>query len=295
MSLIDMEGGLGRVDGGLGLALEEPGFDITFEQQSHTRGLEGEALKLAERLCSEFGVSGVNVQINQSIPEHIGFGSKTQLFLAIAKGISQLYDIKKSNLELAKLVGRGGTSGIGVAAFDKGGFIVDGGHNSGKGFAPSSYSDAEPAPILARHDFPWWVVCAWPECQGAHGKMEKEIFERECPIQSFEVGEVSRIVLMKMLPALLEKDIDSFGSGINLLQKTGFKKVELGLNLKKIGPLLDFLQDNSPGAGMSSFGPVCYAVCESKSEANSLQKKVDSEFEYNTLATKANNSGAIIS
>lgn len=296
LGLIDMEGGLGRVDGGIGIALEEPGYEISFEKDSevnvsHMRNLQEEALKLAEMICSELRVEGVDIEIKKTIPEHVGFGSKTQLSLAIASGIYKVYDIHKPVLDIAKLVGRGGTSGIGVKAFEEGGFILDGGHSSDKGFAPSRFSDASPPPILARYDFPWWLVCAWPEGKGAHGEREMSIFEKNCPIPAEQVERVSRLILMKILPALVEKDIGEFGQGINMLQETGFKKIEIGLQDPEIWRLLEFMQKNSVGGGMSSFGPVCFGVCETMLEAQALEKKVK-EQGFNVIATKANNEGA---
>lgn len=280
------------MDGGIGVALEEPGFEIGFEKSSSVSGVEYDARRLAELLCSELGVGGVNIKIKKTIPEHVGFGSKTQLSLAIAAGVCKVYGIEKTTDELALMVGRGGTSGIGVAAFESGGFILDGGHLSEKGFTPSRFSKAEPAPVLARYDFPWWVVCAWPERKGAYGTVEKKIFKDHCPIPKGDVGEVSRIVLMKILPALVEKDLSEFGEGVDMLQKTGFKKIEVGLQDAKVAELLSFMQKNSAGGGMSSFGPVCFGVCENKSEAKSLESQVGAEFNVNTIVTRADNKGA---
>ena len=69
-------------------------------------------------------------------------------------------------LELAKIVGKGRTSGIGVESFENGGFIIDGGHRAMKnrGFVPSSASCATPPPIIARYDFPedWKIILVIP-------------------------------------------------------------------------------------------------------------------------------------
>jgi beta-ribofuranosylaminobenzene 5'-phosphate synthase len=292
LGLIDMEGGLGRVDGGVGIALDEPGFRIAFERAEGVICSEIPARKIAEKVCDALKVPGIRIGVKETIPEHVGFGSKTQLSLAIAAGILKAYDIYKPVVDIAKLVGRGGTSGIGVAAFENGGFIVDGGHSSDKGFAPSGFSDASPPPVLARYDFPWWLVCAWPDVKGAHGGVEKGVFDKHCPIPAAEVGEVSRIILMKMLPSLVGKDIDEFGKAVNLLQKVGFKKVEIGLKESEIGELLGYLRENSAGAGMSSFGPVCFGVCEREIDTMGLERGIKSEFGCNVIATKANNGGA---
>jgi beta-ribofuranosylaminobenzene 5'-phosphate synthase len=316
LGLIDMNGELGRVDGGIGIALENPGFEMGFEKRdeirisylgksvpSHIRSapqgcrdpaaslqvrvLQEEAQKMAEKVCPELNVGGIGIDIGKAIPEHVGFGSRTQLYLAIAAGICRVYGIEKNTEELGRIVGRGGTSGIGVAAFEKGGIIVDGGHPSEKGFSPSRFSEEGPAPVLARYDFPWWMVCAWPEREGVHGEREKSIFEEQCPIPAEEVGQVSRIILMKMLPALVEGDISGFGDGVNMLQETGFKKREISLQGDDVRGLLAFLKENSSGAGMSSFGPVCFGLCESEKEALELEKKVRGKFDFKTVTTKA--------
>ncbi len=304
LSLIDLEGGLGRVDGGVGISLQEPDFKIRFRKDSKIRISHGsseeqdlpahmrDAKKIARKVCSKLGVEGIRAEIESGIPEHVGLGSKTQLYLAIASGICKTYGIKKSVRELAGLVGRGGTSGIGVAAFEKGGFIVDGGHFSKKGFKPSRFSKAPVPPVLVREEFPWNVVCAWPDEKGAHGEKEKMVFQRYCPLPNEEVEKVSRIVLMMLLPAMAEKSLDGFGQGINMLQKAGFKKVEISIQSDEVRQLISFLQNNSAGGGMSSFGPVCFGLCETESEAKTLGESVKGEFGFNVVVTKANNRGA---
>jgi len=287
-----MHGGLGRVDGGIGIGLEEPCFEMGFEKSDIVKGVEGDAKKLAEKVCRELDFPGIEIKIRRAIPDHIGFGSKTQLYLAIASGVCRAYNVKKQSDSIARMVGRGGTSGIGVAVFDRGGFVLDGGHPAKKGFVPSRGSNSPPAPILMRYDFPWWFVCAWPDKKGAHGEAELKIFERNCPIPSAEAAKTARIVLMKILPAMAESDIKAFGEGVNMLQESGFKRIEVDLQRKEIGGLLAFLQKESAGGGMSSFGPVCFGICETEAEAKSLEKKVKSGFNVNTIVTKANNRGA---
>jgi beta-ribofuranosylaminobenzene 5'-phosphate synthase len=128
--------------------------------------------------------------------------------------------------------------------------------------------------------------------KGAYGAREEEIFRKKCPILADDVEKVSRVIVVKILPAIVEKNITEFGEGINMLQNLGFKGIEVGLQRKTIGSLLDFMQENSAGAGMSSFGPVCYGICESKTEADSLAEDIKTDFCFNVISTKANNSGA---
>lgn len=293
MGLIDMNGGLGRVDGGIGISLEEPCYQMSFDKSSEIEGLLGGAEEIAQKVCQEIGADGISVKIKHAIPKHVGFGSKTQLFLGIAAGIYKTYGIQKPIEAIAEIVGRGGTSGIGVAAFDRGGLIVDCGHPAQKGFKPSSCSKESPPRVLIRQDFPWHFVCAWPDSLGVYGTAEADVFERYCPIPSTEVDRLSRIILVKLLPAMMEKDIASFGKAVNLMQEVGFKRYELALKKDDVGDLLAYLQKETHGAGMSSFGPVCYGVCEREIDAESIAKDLKDRFESNVLVTKANNMGAI--
>src|SRR5690606_8601338 len=99
---------------------------------------------------------GYHFKVREIFPSHSGLGSGTQLSLAVAQLISKINDQDLTAPEMAEIVGRGGTSGIGVASFDQGGFIVDGGHrtNIKHGFLPSSASKASAPPIIARYNFP---------------------------------------------------------------------------------------------------------------------------------------------
>ena len=168
------------------------------------------------------------------------------------------------------MVGRGGTSGIGTAAFEHGGFIVDGGHRFGPdcektGFAPSSASKGvQPPPVLMRHDFPvdWRILLAIPALpEGASGTREAEIFRTCCPVPLDEVQTLCHEILMRMLPGIAEQDLDQFGTSVNTIQQLGFKKVELSFQPREVTGLLDAMRAaGAAGAGMSSFGPTLYAI-----------------------------------
>ncbi|MEM3005044.1 MAG: beta-ribofuranosylaminobenzene 5'-phosphate synthase [Candidatus Bathyarchaeia archaeon] len=274
--LIDMNGRLGRVDGSLGVAIDRPSVELTAWLSEEMRVYGEEASKTeayARRFLEKTG-SGVRVSINvkQTIPEHVGLGSDTQLSLAVATCISRLLGLGSSTYELARIMGRGGTSGIGVAAFESGGLILDGGHSFGRGkeketFLPSSVSDAPPAKVLARYDFPqdWGFILATPTTgKGAFGRREVSIFRELCPVPDAEVAEISRIILMKILPSLLEHDIETFGSGLSDLQNLGFAKAAKRLMHHATGKCIEaMLEGGAYGAGQSSFGPTAYGLIKS--------------------------------
>jgi len=314
VSLIDMHGGSGRVDGGIGITLDEPGILIEAEL-SPVLAVHGCDPATRERIgqvaagvLKDLGLGGsVAITVRKSFPSHIGLGSGSQIALAVAKAVTELHDRHIPARELARLVGRGGTSGIGTAAFDHGGFIIDGGHRFGAGgekadFRPSSASrGVSPAPVIARHEFPkdWKILLAVPDLPaGANGSHEADIFRTRCPVPLDEVRALSHEVLMRMLPGLVERDLDLFGSAVNTVQGLGFKKVELSLQPPVVHGLLSTLRNaGAAGAGMSSFGPAVYAfgdtnVPELERAARSFMQEQAGG--GTTLITTARNRGAAV-
>ncbi len=288
ITLIDMNASTGRVDGSIGITLDKPVISIKAEKSEHLERMRNSAMMLLPE------GAGISISIEKDYPSHIGLGSGTQASLAAGMAVKRLYNLGLSVYELAVKVGRGGTSGIGVAAFENGGFIIDCGHkfSEKKDFLPSSASKLPPAPVLLRRDFPDWdIMVAIPKLKGASMKNEVNIFKKECPVSLREVEELSHIILMQLLPALVEKDIVTFGSSINSIQDIGFKKREV--ELKPISAkLMQALRDGGAyGAGMSSFGPTVYAFGE---DAGNLAK-IAEEFlgdKGQVFITKARNEGA---
>ncbi len=287
-TLIDLNGSLGRIDGGIGVTLDYPNVLIEAEP-SKSILVEGEKKDLAESIIRKAinkisPGNGVKIKIKSTIPDHVGLGSKTQLSLAIATAINRIYARNFSVRELVKIVGRAGTSGIGVAAFERGGFILDGGHSFGPGkqkekFLPSSASLAPPAPVIIRQDVPedWFFVIGIPNVdKGAHGAREVGIFKKYCPIPLREVEKLSHLILMKTLPAIMDKDIEVFGKSLHEIQKIGFKKVEVELQDRVVKKLINFMIENGAyGSGVSSFGPAVYGLVSGIETAEKLSLETE--------------------
>lgn len=305
-SLIDLNGQLGRIDGGFGLAITEPNFQILAEPASELHvesdAYHERACAIVVRLQSVYNFPGIKLRFISEIPTHSGFGSGTQLSLGIASAINILYDLKLSNLELANAVGRGGTSGIGVAAFEAGGFIVDGGHQYPEqkpSFLPSSAADdISPPPILFQQAFPnWQLLIAMPNCSRIYGEEELNLFRTLCPQPTSVAPKLAHILLLQMLPALLENNIHQFGKALNRIQTFGWKKVEIDAQGDELRQTLVFMQNNGAlGAGVSSWGP---AICAVSEDINELKRRT--EMFLSTLPnggtcfiTSANNTGAQI-
>lgn len=276
-TLIDLNAELGRVDGGIGVALTKPGWDISMEITSERPDYTERIAEIFNQLSRHFQMSNnYELVINSNIPRHVGLGSQTQLSLALAKALSVFEERDEPVPELAKFVGRGGTSGIGVAAFEFGGFILDGGHSTKTKpeFLPSHYSEAEPAVVLANYTIPedWYFVVAIPQVEhGAHGTREINIFKQNCPIPAGEVDKLSRVIMVQTLPAILEVDIEVFGKSLTEIQNIGFKRIENELQHEIIKKIQDFyLANGAFGAGLSSFGPATYAVVDGEGAAEKL-------------------------
>jgi beta-ribofuranosylaminobenzene 5'-phosphate synthase len=311
--LLDMNGGLGRVDGGIGIALDDPAVLLEAQASStlEVRGCDDRTAALirecAGNVLAALRVGGsIAITVREYFPAHRGLGSGSQLALAAARACMELYGKSLSTAELARIAGRGGTSGIGTAAFDHGGFIIDGGHRFGPGqqktgFAPSSASKGvQPPPVLVRHDFPgdWRILLATPVLsEGASGTREHEIFKSCCPVPVDEVRTLCHEVLMRMLPGIAEHDLDQFGSSVNAIQSLGFKKIELSFQPKEVSGLLDTMRAaGAAGAGMSSFGPTLYAIGDTNMQdveraAQSFLQEIGGG---TTLVTSARNSGAAV-
>lgn len=308
IGLIDMNGQIGRIDGGVGLALESP--HTTIEAVSSDRIEAGCASepeivdRLSETLktvCDQFQLPGARVNVLDRPLPHVGLGSATQTLVGAGHAVCLLHGLSKSSRELAKLAGRGGTSGIGVEAIQSGGFIVDGGHHFRRGenskheYSPSAVSRGmEPPPILARHDFPNWdILITVPLGEGASGLREVTLFKVVCPVPIDEVRQMCHIVMMQMLPAIIEKDLQTFGQAIEEFQQLGFKVFELRAQTKLLDDCVRFLRDSGgAGVGMSSWGPSVFAFGE---DLSGLQRKarawLDTHGGGESILTKANNVG----
>ncbi len=303
--LIDLNGALGRIDGGIGVALDKPGVVLEAElaekdEVTGSKEKEKEIKALIKKIRSHFNLKQhIKITLEKTIPAHVGLGGTTQLYLAVARATTELCSLKPPARELAICVSRGGTSGIGVAAFEGGGLIIDFGHSFGKqgqkqSFLPSSRSRAAPPDYLRFHlPEDWYFVCAIPPAERIHGAREVSIFEKYCPLDRGEVEQLCHLLLMKILPSAVEGDIKSFGDGLNQMQTLGFKKIEVDLQRKMVKELMNALEKNAFGAGLSSFGPTVYALALGKKHALEL-KKIALEFCDNAIVSRASRSGALV-
>ncbi|MGB9200368.1 beta-ribofuranosylaminobenzene 5'-phosphate synthase family protein, partial [Methanobacterium sp.] len=130
--------------------------------------------------------------------------------------------------------------------------------------------------------------------RGVSGAKEIDAFQKYCPIPLQEVEKLSHIMLMKLMPSVLESDLDTFGEAVNKIQTIGFKRIENKLQNPYIAQTMDNLRiAGAAGVGMSSFGPTIFAVTDTNEQdivkaANDALKDVGGEI----ISTSAQNNGA---
>lgn len=233
-----MNGEIGRIDGSLGLSLERPGLTLEFGPHERTlvRGgtsiereiVRAEIVAATELLDVE---PDIEILIRDMIPPHQGLGSGTQTRLAILSALNHRFELNHSLAELSTMSTRGGTSGIGINTFRRGGMLLDGGHSVSEqksAFAPSRFATkAGQPPLLMRSDFPktWGIALFIPnEHRGLSGQDELDFMLANTPLPLSEVQSASHIILMRLLPALRELDLETFGSSVSALQDVGWKR-----------------------------------------------------------------------
>src|SRR5688572_25219175 len=171
---LDLNRASPRRFGGVGLALDGPAVRLTVERAaslSASGPQAARAMEFASAMCALFRVpGGFRIDIEQAIDEHAGLGSGTQLGLAVGVALARLHRIEAPVREIATAVRRGDRSGIGIGAFETGGFLVDGG-KGGRGML---------APVVCRAEFPadWRIVLMLErDATGLHGAEELAAFQ----------------------------------------------------------------------------------------------------------------------
>ncbi|MBI4381886.1 MAG: hypothetical protein HY574_11940 [candidate division NC10 bacterium] len=305
---IDLDGSSGRRFGSIGLAIDEPKVIVEATPAHHlsvTGDESGRAPALARRFLSHYRLrENVHIALQQMIPAHVGLGSGTQLALSIATALARLFSIEAGVRELASVMGRGKRSGIGVAAFDRGGFILDGGQQvttTDRLRKPDS-----PPHVIIRHPFPedWTFVVAIPNVgRGLAGDAEGRAFRRLSARHTGGTGRLSRTILMQMLPALVERDPSAFGQSLTTIQRIvgrWFRPVQLGTFASPLGARIAraMVRGGALGVGQSSWGPTVYGMATSEKVADTMEHEVrntsSGRGEATIFRARADNRGAEI-
>jgi predicted sugar kinase len=298
-----------RAFGGVGVMIDRPGIQVRLRKADRfeARGVHGErAIRFAQACSQAWGLaeSGCAIEVLTAPRSHVGLGSGTQLALAVAAGMRHLFRPPAGAeppgathpaerppqpgddewlfetadvLELARLVGRGRRSCVGVYGFSRGGLIVETGRLLG---GPHADDDArrEFSPMVARVRLPsTWrcVLVVGRDDLGLHGDAERAAFARLPPVAADVTAELSRIALLELLPAAVEAKFDAFAQAVRRygqLAGRPFDPESRGLaHANATAQLLELLAElGFPGSAQSSWGPAVMACCETLEKAGQL-------------------------
>ena len=282
LGFLDLTGDLGRRFGSIGLAIDA--FETRVELRESSRfEIVGEdrerAARLALRIAESLGLdTTIRLIVSNAIPAHAGFGSGTQLALALATAFRRFAGLPIDVIADARMLDRGARSGVGAALFERGGLAVDAGRGP----------NTEIPPVVARLNFPrdWRVLLILdPRIEGAHGEAERRAFAGMPRLPAEASNEICRRTLMQILPGAAECDLGAFGDGVMRVQEivgdhfasaqggNRFASVAVGrvaARLKALG---------ARGIGQSSWGPTGFAFASGREEAEYLARCASAECE----------------
>lgn len=297
--------------GGLGVAIENPSVVVkVFKvEENGVKIVNRSSVDISdcvESVVKALGLRGIGIEVLSAIPRHVGLGSTTQTVLAIAYAASKLLRLSYSVRELAVKLCRGRDSGIGIAVFELGGFVVDSGRRVGENrriLCPTSV-DSLPQ-LIFRASMPrgWSFTVIIPAMRRGFD----EVSERKAMDMPQEVSkelqlELYKLIFLHMLPAILRRDIDTFGKALTKLQfivGEYFSRYQGDVFCCKEAELAvkTLLNYGAKGVGQSSWGPTVYGLVEGHVAAKKLCEKVLKELrtigvEAKCLAVKPRNRGA---
>jgi beta-RFAP synthase len=278
LGFLDPGASLGRRFGSLGLVID--GFETALMLEPAARdeidagSAPDELPRLQRHLAALRQVSGctrpLHLRLDAVLPAHCGLGSGTQLALALGRAFAHVFGLPWTTRDVALGLGRGLRSGVGIAGFDRGGFIVDGG---------PAHADAV-APLLAHVDFPdaWRVVVVQDAHRlGLHGSAEVQALAGLPAFPREAAADLCHQVLMKLLPALAEAQFEPFAQSLSHLQRRlgeHFAPAQGGsmYTSPAVARLMQWVaQSSQPAAlGQSSWGPTAFAFVPSAAAARQL-------------------------
>jgi beta-ribofuranosylaminobenzene 5'-phosphate synthase len=306
LGFLDLGGGCGRRFGSIGVSLERPRCIVEAMAGSPRATETTEPVRaIVERLGPDLGDVAVSVRLAEAIPSHAGFGSGTQHALAVALAATRAAGRPAPIRDLARRLRRGQRSGIGVAAFEHGGLVIDAGHRveSDGDTATPEIDGSELPPVVFQHPLPddWHFVLATPRAEpGLSGTTELRAFQELPPMDDGRVGRICRLTLMQVAPAALTGDIRAFGRAISEIQQLVgeyFAPCQGGRFASATGCQVTelALARGAHGVGQSSWGPTVFALVESESRARALGDEIRTAFGGRLTAvdvSRARNRGA---
>lgn len=305
VTLIGMNTGGYRINGGLGFAVEKPSLQICVSRSAEfalqdRRALpfaKGEILRINETIAKQKAAIkakwNIAVEINGDMPTHFGFGSSSAVRLACVEALYLINEATPNREELVLASGRGGTSGIGINSYFEGGLIVDLGRKSEEDyFRPSQLAESRRnVPLMMqRLEMPDWEVgiCIPKHIRNKSEREEVDFFARTCPLDSSEVHEILYHVVYGLYAAVRERDKETFCDALKAIQGCAWKRAEREQYGKELSDIEERLYEaGAEAVGMSSLGPSLFFFAQDLKGVIEGGKSADCTI----IATKVANSG----
>lgn len=265
-----------RLFGGIGIAIGEPRVVVSARPATELLVDRDVAVAPARRVLEHLDLPGVEIRVHRTIPRHRGFGSGTQVALAVGAAIGAAYDRAVLPRKLAPVLERGGRSGVGVVTFETGGFVVDAGHPT-ESVGGESVTGARVPAVAVREAVPehWRFVLVRPAVTPGRSTADEETSIART-IDSAAPDPAERIEAAlhdQVLPGIRSGDIGSFGAGITQIDRlTGewFQDEQGDPYRSACTAIADVLADADAvaGWGQSSWGPLMYGLTTDRALAD---------------------------
>jgi beta-RFAP synthase len=196
--------------------------------------------------------------------------------MAVSRALSNLFDEDEADaIALARRVGRGARSAIGIHGFTQGGFLVDAG----------KADQGEIAPLAGRVEFPfdWRIVLVVPrDVAGLFGAVEEKAFARLPGMSATTTQQLRHIATEQLLPSVAAGDFANFSEALyefGQIVGSYFAPAQGGVFAN---PLMCRLADvlrarGIRGVGQSSWGPTLFALVETPDSADKLAAELTAD------------------
>ena len=309
VTLIGMDSEGYIINGGIGFSISDPKIYSTYSLSKEFEIIDerefaltiNEKEKLVQRLkliksqyCMEYSFICV---LEGNSRTHFGLGSTSAIYLSSIEALFLLNKKPYTQFLIQTISTRGGTSGIGIHSYFKGGCVFDTGvlRNNNSRLKPSSnFTNSQKLPLVLNHfNTPKWPIgVLFPtNIKNKSEDEEIEFFKKTCPIPNEDVKTILYEVVYGLIGSLLEPDYEDFGNHVNSIQNTKWKHEERSLYFPEILKIENVLvESGAKGIGMSSLGPSLYFTYDDYERI----QKININKNFETVFTTMNNKPRII-
>lgn len=257
--------------GSIGVAIDHPVTSVSVRDAESSRVVNVSGVYVDDvinEVLSRFNDVAVELRIEEAIPRHVGLGSTTQLVLSTGCALSKILGTPCDARKLALIFRRGRISGIGIAAFERGGFIVDSGRRVRDGVIEEPKSINDIPQVIFRHPLPrsWCFIVVIPKgVRGLDERAEREFLDVPYEPPEELQDELRRTLILHLLPSITRRDAEVFGKSITRIQELVgryFSRYQGGIYCcdETECAVRSLLRNGAYGAGQSSWGPTAYGV-----------------------------------